>query len=140
MGCGSPATIDLEADIYVRYLVYYESLRSSLRDDCGFPGAPDVPGICMDWVWVEAGLDGSIWTNYFFWGDVDGGNNGSLINTYAPDEFDNQPFPASELVDGSGIVIPVYDVIHYIRIGTSDCPGAGGDDDPAQVRDLHVYP
>lgn len=138
VSCGADAILTLDADTYIRYLIYFERWIPSIVGNCGYTGT-DSGGICMDWVNLDLSLDSTSWTNYFFWGDANAGNNGSLINPADPIELDNQGFPETELVVGSGVVVPVYGTYRYLRIGTSDC-GPPGNSDPAEVDAIVIYP
>jgi hypothetical protein len=132
VACGESHQIDLGFDTFIRYIIYYEFLAVPDLSACG--GNSGDSGFCMDWVFLDLEHSGGArWNSVFNWGDTEAGNNGSL-GDIAP-EPDNYP-----VVGYAGIVIPVNGTYRYLYIGTNDCPGNGGEGDPAQVFSIEVYP
>lgn len=128
ISCGTGELVDLGAQVWIDTLILYEFYNPG---GCG-------GGICLDWIYVDLSdsADGP-WTQYFYWGDTNGGNNGNVEAYHFPGgvEQDNEIIPPAELLNNSGILIGVGGAYRYVRLTAPNPCG-----DPAQVDSIDYLP
>jgi hypothetical protein len=128
VGCGSGYVVDLSAPTWIGTLVFYEFYNPG---GCG-------GGVCLDWIYIDLSEASSgPWTQVFYWGDSNGSNNGNVLPYHFASgvELDNEIIPVSELLDNSGMLIPVGGTYRYVRL---TAPSPCGD--PAQVDGIDILP
>ncbi len=128
IGCGSNAIVDLGDQTWIDTLIFYEFYNPW---GCG-------GGVCLDWILIDLSQSTSgPWTQYFYWGDSDGGNNGNVQLYHFPGgvEPDNESIPPAELYGLSGILVDVGGTYRYVRLRAPSPCG-----DPAQVDAIDTLP